>query len=62
MSVRTAGKGSGRRASTGSDRKGEVVIPFVTEIVPTVDVRAGLVIIDAPTGLLAGDVVEEDEE
>lgn len=31
---------------------GEALVPFVTEIVPTVDVAAGRVIVDPPEGLL----------
>ena len=31
---------------------GEYLVPFVKAIVPEVDVRAGLVIIDPPPGLL----------
>ena len=31
---------------------GEVLVPFVTEIVPTVDMSAGRVVIDPPEGLL----------
>jgi 16S rRNA processing protein RimM len=31
---------------------GEVLVPFVIQIVPTVDVRAGRVVIDPPEGLL----------
>ncbi len=32
---------------------GEVLVPFVHEIVPTVDLDAGLVLVDPPPGLLA---------
>ena len=32
--------------------EGECLVPFVKEIVPEVDVRAGLVVIDPPPGLL----------
>ncbi|GLY54082.1 ribosome maturation factor RimM [Lentzea sp. NBRC 102530] len=35
--------------------KGEALIPFVREIVPTVDVRGGRVVIDPPEGLLDAD-------
>ena len=31
---------------------GELLVPFVTAIVPTVDVAAGLVVVDPPEGLL----------
>jgi 16S rRNA processing protein RimM len=34
------------------DGGGEALVPFVTEIVPTVDVAAGRVVIDPPEGLL----------
>jgi 16S rRNA processing protein RimM len=34
---------------------GEALIPFVREIVPTVDVRGGRVVIDPPEGLLDAD-------
>jgi 16S rRNA processing protein RimM len=40
------------------------LIPFVTAIVPTVDVAGGFVVVDAPLGLLAADadaVADEDE-
>jgi 16S rRNA processing protein RimM len=32
--------------------EGETLVPFVKAIVPEVDVRAGLVVIDPPPGLL----------
>jgi 16S rRNA processing protein RimM len=35
--------------------QGEALIPFVREIVPTVDVRGGRVVIDPPEGLLDAD-------
>lgn len=35
------------------------LVPFVTAIVPTVDVEGGYVIVDAPLGLLAADNVED---
>lgn len=38
------------RLAGGDDR--EVLVPFVREMVPTVDVRAGLIVIDPPDGLL----------
>jgi len=34
------------------DSGGECLVPFVTAIVPEVDVRAGVVVIDPPPGLL----------
>jgi 16S rRNA processing protein RimM len=34
------------------DGGGEILVPFVTDIVPTVDVAAGRVIVDPPEGLL----------
>lgn len=36
------------------------LIPFVTSIVPTVDVEGGFVIVDPPAGLLAADALDED--
>ena len=39
-----------RLQAAGEDR--EVLVPFVREMVPTVDVPAGLVVIDPPEGLL----------
>ncbi|HAM23754.1 MAG TPA: ribosome maturation factor RimM [Actinobacteria bacterium] len=41
----------------GSER----LIPFVSAIVPTVDLAAGKVVIDAPPGLLEDDVEDDDE-
>ncbi|MEU0879081.1 ribosome maturation factor RimM [Lentzea sp. NPDC005914] len=35
--------------------RGEALIPFVREIVPTVDVRGGRVVVDPPEGLLDAD-------
>src|SRR5699024_3676797 len=35
------------------------LVPFVNEIVPTVDVAGGFVIVDPPLGLLAADAVED---
>lgn len=35
------------------------LIPFVTSIVPTVDVEGGFVIVDPPAGLLAADTLED---
>ena len=32
--------------------EGECLVPFVKELVPEVDVQAGLVVIDPPPGLL----------
>ena len=41
---------------------GEILIPFVTEIVPTVDVKNKVITIDPPEGLLAlGEKGSEDE-
>ena len=34
------------------------LVPFVTEIVPVVDVRGGRVVLDPPVGLLASDTAE----
>ncbi|WP_241384220.1 ribosome maturation factor RimM [Rhodococcus sp. CH91] len=42
---------------TGQDRA-EVLVPFVTEIVPTVSVREGVIEIDPPEGLLDPDFGE----
>jgi 16S rRNA processing protein RimM len=36
----------------------EVLIPFVKQFVPTVDVAAGRVVVDPPAGLLDLDSVE----
>lgn len=36
------------------------LVPFVTAIVPTVDVDGGFVVIDAPEGLLAADAPEDE--
>lgn len=36
------------------------LVPFVTEIVPVVDVRGGRVVLDPPGGLLAQDTIETD--
>jgi len=45
---------------------GEILIPFVSEIVPTVDVAQGLIKIDPPAGLLnlsrEGKATKDDEE
>ena len=42
-----------------STRHGEVLVPFVTAIVPTVDVAGGRMVVDPPPGLLdAADSVE----
>jgi len=38
------------------------LVPFVTAIVPTVDVAAGLVVVDAPRGLLDDDLAGADDE
>ena len=37
------------------------LVPFVTAIVPTVDVAAGVLVVDAPRGLLDDDVTGPDE-
>jgi 16S rRNA processing protein RimM len=34
------------------DKGGEYLVPFVKAIVPEVDIRAGLLVIDPPPGLL----------
>lgn len=42
------------------ERAGErTLVPLVEQIVPTVDVEAGIVVVDAPTGLLAADGGEQ---
>ena len=38
---------------------GTVMVPFVTQLVPTVDVEGGVVIIDAPPGLFDAQAVSE---
>ena len=38
---------------------GTVMVPFVTQLVPTVDVEGGVVIIDAPPGLFDDQTVSE---
>ena len=38
---------------------GTVMVPFVTQLVPTVDVEGGVVIIDAPPGLFDDQAVSE---
>lgn len=48
LAVRT---GSGDD-SDGESRGGEVLVPFIAEFVPTVDVPGGRVVIDPPEGLL----------
>ena len=35
-------------------------VPFVSEIVPTVDVAGGRIVVDPPYGLLAGEAMDED--
>ena len=40
---------------------GTVMVPFVTALVPTVDVEGGVVVIDAPPGLFDDDAVSERE-
>lgn len=37
------------------------LVPFVTEIVPVVDIPGGRVVLDPPTGLLARDTTGEDD-
>jgi 16S rRNA processing protein RimM len=37
----------------------EILVPFVTEIVPVVDIDAGRIVIRPPEGLLEGEVAEE---
>ena len=41
--------------------RGTVMVPFVTALVPTVDVEGGFVVIDAPPGLFDDDAVSERE-
>ena len=41
--------------------RGTVMVPFVTALVPTVDVEGGVVVIDAPPGLFDDDAVSERE-
>jgi 16S rRNA processing protein RimM len=43
----------------GREGATEVLVPFVTEIVPEIDLSAGQVVIDPPHGLL--DPAEADE-
>ena len=38
---------------------GRVMVPFVSALVPTVDVEGGLVVIDAPPGLFDDQAVSE---
>ena len=38
---------------------GTVMVPFVTQLVPTVDVEGGFVVIDAPPGLFDDQAVSE---
>ncbi len=38
---------------------GTVMVPFVTQLVPTVDIEGGVVIIDAPPGLFDDQAVSE---
>ena len=38
---------------------GTIMVPFVTQLVPTVDVEGGVVIIDAPPGLFDDQAVSE---
>ena len=42
--------------------RGTVMVPFVTALVPTVDVEGGVVIIDAPPGLFDDEAVSERED
>jgi 16S rRNA processing protein RimM len=39
-------------SGTGGERRGELLVPFVSAIVPEVDVPAGRLVIDPPPGLL----------
>ena len=39
----------------------ERLVPFVSAIVPTVDLEAGKLVIDAPPGLLVDEVEDGDE-
>ena len=41
--------------------RGSVMVPFVTALVPTVNVEGGFVVIDAPPGLFDDDAVSERE-
>ena len=41
--------------------RGTVMVPFVTALVPTVDVEGGIVVIDAPPGLFDDEAVSERE-
>ncbi len=50
LSVRAAASFDGVEPSAGPGR--EILIPFVTAIVPTVSVAEGLIVIDPPEGLL----------
>ena len=45
-----------------STDRGTVMGPFVTALVPTVDVEGGVVIIDAPPGLFDDEAVSERED
>ena len=38
------------------------LVPFVTALVPVVDVAGGRVVVDPPGGLLEGDEVDQDDE
>lgn len=42
--------------------RGTVMVPFVTALVPTVDVERGVVVIDAPPGLFDDEAVSERED
>jgi 16S rRNA processing protein RimM len=42
----------GTESGTGGARRGELLVPFVSAIVPEVDVLAGRLVIDPPPGLL----------
>lgn len=55
------GEGEGRGRGDGEKRK-RVLIPFVEEIVPVVDVDAGVVVLDPPEGLLDIAVVNQKEK
>ena len=41
--------------------EGTVMVPFVAQIVPEVDLESGVVTIDAPPGLFDEDVVDTGE-
>lgn len=49
-----------RGDGSGAPERPEILIPFVTEIVPEIDVAAGRVVVDPPRGLL--DLTEADSD